>query len=105
MAEARARDKARKRAEEAQQAAAAADAAKKRTRKRVLIGGVAIVGVAGAGRRRLPRLRAVSAPDKVTASCVQTDQNGQEVVVDDDECVRGEQNFAQRQRNGGLGAA
>jgi len=87
VAEARARDKARKRAEEAQQRTAAAAAAnKKRTRKRVLIGGVAIVGVAGLVGGGYLAYKALTKPDNVTAYCTVIDQNGQEVVVDDDRC-------------------
>ncbi|WP_223885459.1 hypothetical protein [Nocardia colli] len=92
VAEARARDKARKRAEEAQQAAAAADVAKKRTRKRVMIGGVAIVGVAALVGGGYLAYRAISAPDKVTASCVKT-ENGQDIVVDDSYCGDGRRGF------------
>ncbi|WP_433201958.1 hypothetical protein ACQP1G_11310 [Nocardia sp. CA-107356] len=86
VAEARARDKARKRAEEAQRAAAAAAENKKRTRKRVLIGGVAIVGVAGLVGGGYLAYKALTKPDNVTAYCTVIDQNGQEVVVDDDRC-------------------
>ncbi|WP_433635096.1 hypothetical protein [Nocardia sp. CA-120079] len=86
VAEARARDKARKRAEEAQQAATAAAEQKKRTRKRVLIGGVAIVGVAGLVGGGYLAYRALTKPDQVTAYCTVIDQNGQEVVAPDDDC-------------------
>ncbi|WP_406231561.1 hypothetical protein [Nocardia sp. NBC_01009] len=86
VAEARARDKARKRAEEEQRAAAVAEEAKKRTRKRMLIGGVAIVGVAGLVGGGYLAYRALTKPDQVTAYCTQIDQNGKEVVVDDDLC-------------------
>ncbi|MEV5836039.1 hypothetical protein [Nocardia sp. NPDC052112] len=86
MAEARARDKARKRAEEAQRAATAAAEQKKRTRKRVLIGGVAIVGVAGLVGGGYLAYRALTKPDQVTAYCTVIDQNGQEVVAPDDQC-------------------
>ncbi|MFC9436055.1 hypothetical protein [Nocardia sp. NPDC057030] len=92
VAEARARDKARKRAEEAQQAAAAAEVAKKRTRKRVMIGGVAIVGVAALVGGGYLAYRAISAPDRVTASCVKT-ENGQDIVVDDSYCGEGRRGF------------
>ncbi len=84
VAEARARDKARKRAEEAEHAAALALAEKQRKRKRALIGGAAIVGVAaviGAGYLACQ----ASEPD-VTAYCT-TDNNGQQTVVDDNDCV------------------
>jgi len=86
VAEARARDKARKRAEEAQVAAATAAANKKRTRKRVLIGGVAIVGVAGLVGGGYLAYKALTKPDEVTAYCTVIDQNGQEVVAPDDQC-------------------
>ncbi|WP_405165968.1 hypothetical protein OG203_13330 [Nocardia sp. NBC_01499] len=99
VAEARARDKARKRAEEAQQAAVAADEAKKRTRKRVMIGGVAIVGVAAIVGGGYLAYSAITAPDKVTASCVKT-ENGQEVVVADSYCGDGRQGFV---GDGGIG--
>ena len=90
VAEARARDKARKRAEEAERAAALALEEKKRKRKRALIGGAAIVGVAavvGAGYLACQ----ASEPD-VTAYCT-TDTNGQQTVVDDNDCVAA-QNYA-----------
>lgn len=92
VAEARAREKARKRAEEAQQAAAAAEEAKKRTRKRVMIGGVAIVGVAALVGGGYLAYRALAAPDRVTAQCVKT-ENGQEIVVDDSYCGDGRPGF------------
>ncbi|MGV9333012.1 hypothetical protein [Nocardia sp. NPDC003726] len=92
VAEARAREKARKRAEEAQQAAIAAEEAKKRTRKRVMIGGVAIVGVAALVGGGYLAYRALAAPDRVTAQCVRT-ENGQEIVVDDSYCGDGRPGF------------
>nr|WP_280370047.1 hypothetical protein [Nocardia wallacei] len=90
VAEARARDKARRRAEEAQRAAEEALAAKKRTRKRLLIGGVAVVGIAAVVGAGYLTYRAVTAPDEVTAYCV-TEDNGQQTVVNDDDCVRAQQ--------------
>ncbi|WP_194289756.1 hypothetical protein [Nocardia macrotermitis] len=90
VAESRARDKARKRAEEAERAAALALEAKQRNRKRVLIGGAAIVGVAavvGAGYLACQP----SEPD-VTAYCI-TDDSGQQTVVNDNDCVAA-QNYA-----------
>ncbi|PXX64077.1 hypothetical protein DFR70_105259 [Nocardia tenerifensis] len=99
VAEARARDKARKRAEEAQRAAAAAAEAKKRTRKRVMIGGVAIVGVAALVGGGYLVYRAITAPDQVTASCVKI-ENGQEVVVPDSYCGDGRPGFV---NDGGIG--
>ncbi|MFI9509996.1 hypothetical protein [Nocardia sp. NPDC052566] len=92
VAEARARDKARKQAEEQQRAAAAAEQAKRRTRKRVMIGGVAIVGVAALVGGGYLTYRALTAPDKVTAYCVKT-VDGQEVVVDDSNCGEGRPGF------------
>ncbi|MEU2251802.1 hypothetical protein [Nocardia xishanensis] len=92
VAEARARDKARKRAADAQRAAQAAADAKKRTRKRVLIGGVAIVGVAGLVGGGYLAYRALTAPDEVTAYCVRT-ENGQEIVVEDKYCQPGQAGF------------
>ncbi|WP_024806501.1 hypothetical protein [Nocardia sp. BMG51109] len=87
VAEARARDKARKRAEDAQRAAEEALAAKKRTRKRLLIGGVAVVGIAAVVGGGYLAYRAVTKPD-VTAYCVVRDANGQEVLAPDDDCDR-----------------
>ncbi|MEU2038346.1 hypothetical protein [Nocardia niwae] len=92
VAEARAREKARRRAEEEQRAAAWAEAAKKRTRKRVMIGGVAIVGVAALVGGGYLAYRALAAPDRVTAQCVKT-ENGQEMVVDDSYCGDGRPGF------------
>ncbi|MET8653281.1 hypothetical protein [Nocardia aurea] len=94
VAEARARDKARKRAEEAQRAAVAATQNKKRNRNRVLIGGVAVVGVAGLVGGGYLAYRALTAPDSVTASCVQVNEKGQEVVVEDKFCKPGQAGFA-----------
>ena len=92
VAEARARDKARRRAEDAQRAVVAADQAKKRTRKRMMMGGVAIVGVAGLVGGGYLAYRAITAPDQVTASCVKV-EDGKEVVVDDDYCGDGRPGF------------
>nr|WP_280300487.1 hypothetical protein [Nocardia neocaledoniensis] len=104
VAEARARDKARKQAEQAQRAAAEAAEAKRRTRKRVMIGGVAVVGVAALVGGGYLAYRAVTAPDQVTASCVQIDQNGNEVVVPDDNCGDGKTNFRSDSSHGGAGS-
>ncbi|MFD4430104.1 hypothetical protein [Nocardia sp. NPDC058497] len=104
VGEARARDKARKQAEQAQRAAAEAAEAKRRTRKRVMIGGVAIVGVAALVGGGYLAYRAIAAPDQVTASCVQIDQNGNEVVVPDDKCGDGKTNFRSDTSHGGGGA-
>ncbi|MEU7765183.1 hypothetical protein AB0B25_08695 [Nocardia sp. NPDC049190] len=100
VAEARARDKARKRAEETQRAATAAAEAKKRTRKRVMIGGIAVVGVAGLVGGGYLAYRALTAPDQVTASCVKI-ENGQEVVVADDYCGDGRAGFISDSGSGG----
>ncbi|MFE9788142.1 hypothetical protein ACFYO7_22460 [Nocardia salmonicida] len=103
VGEARARDKARRQAEEAERAAAAAAEEKRRNRKRVMIGGVAIVGVAALVGGGYLAYRAITAPDQVTASCVQIDQNGQEVVVPDENCGDGKTNF-RSEGSGGHGA-
>ncbi|MFI7525707.1 hypothetical protein [Nocardia salmonicida] len=103
VGEARARDKARRQAEEAERAAAAAAEEKRRNRKRVMIGGVAIVGVAALVGGGYLAYRAITAPDQVTASCVQIDQNGQEVVVPDENCGDGKTNF-RSESSGGHGA-
>ncbi|WP_280412363.1 hypothetical protein [Nocardia asiatica] len=92
VAEARAREKARRRDEEAQRAAAWAEEAKKRTRKRVMIGGVAVVGVAALVGGGYLAYRALTAPDRVTAQCVKV-ENGQEIVVDDSYCGDGRPGF------------
>ncbi|MFD4354600.1 hypothetical protein ACFWPK_00830 [Nocardia sp. NPDC058519] len=103
VGEARARDKARRQAEEAERAAAAAAEEKRRNRKRVMIGGVAIVGVAALVGGGYLAYRAVTAPDQVTASCVQIDENGQEVVVPDENCGDGKTNFRSDGSGGGHG--
>ncbi|WP_218018193.1 hypothetical protein [Nocardia shimofusensis] len=100
VAEARARDKARREAAERARAQATAAEAKRRTRNRVLIGGVAIVGVAGLVGGGYLAYRALSAPD-VTAYCVKT-ENGEEVVVEDRYCTPGQSGFVDD--NGGSGA-
>ncbi len=104
VGEARARDKARRQADAAERAAAAAAEEKRRNRKRVMIGGVAIVGVAALVGGGYLAYRAITAPDQVTASCVQIDQNGQEVVVPDDKCGDGKTNFRSDDYSGGHGA-
>ncbi|WP_067658706.1 hypothetical protein [Nocardia harenae] len=93
VAEARARDKVRKQARDAERAAAEAAAAKKRTRNRVLIGGAAVVGIAGLVGGGYLAYLALTAPDTVTASCVRTDQNGNEIVVEDSYCGTGRPGF------------
>ncbi|BDU07723.1 hypothetical protein [Nocardia cyriacigeorgica] len=88
VAEARARDKARRKAEAEAQAAAAREEAARRTRKRVMIGGAAVVGVAALVGGGYLAYRAVAAPDQVTAYCTVIDENGNETVVEDDRCSR-----------------
>ncbi|MBL1079163.1 hypothetical protein JK358_32640 [Nocardia sp. 2] len=104
VAEARARDKARKRAEEQARAEADAEAAQKKKRKKLLIGGVAIVGVAGLVGGGYLAYKALRAPD-VTAYCtiiadtgqvvtvapgktVTATRDDQEIIVDDDYCQK-----------------
>ncbi|MFC4374842.1 hypothetical protein ACFO5K_12095 [Nocardia halotolerans] len=103
VAEARARDKARRQAEQAERAAALEAEAKRRTRNRVMMGGVAVVGIAALVGGGYLAYRAVAAPEQVTASCVQVDQNGQEVVVPDDKCGEGKPNF-RSDSGGGYGS-
>ncbi|WP_280235426.1 hypothetical protein [Nocardia cyriacigeorgica] len=88
VAEARARDKARRKAEAEAQAAIAREEAGRRTRKRVMIGGAAVVGVAALVGGGYLAYRAVAAPDQVTAYCTVVDENGNETVVEDDRCSR-----------------
>jgi hypothetical protein len=87
LGEARAREKARERAEEAERAAQEALEAKRRNRKRMLVGGVAIVGVAAVVGAGYLAYEAINRPHQVTAYCV-TDDSGQQTVVSDDDCVR-----------------
>ncbi|MEU6560804.1 hypothetical protein [Nocardia nova] len=89
VAESRARDKARKRAEEAERAAAEALENKKRNKRKMLIGGVAVAGVAAVVGAGYLAYQAVHKPH-VTASCI-TDDNGQQMVVSDDDCARAQQ--------------
>ncbi|WP_245662684.1 hypothetical protein [Nocardia vermiculata] len=93
VAEARARDKARRRAEEAERAAAEAQEHKDRTRRKMLIGGVAVAGIAAVVGAGYLAYQAASKPD-VTAYCV-VEKDGQETVAPDDQCVR-----AQNQSSG-----
>jgi len=88
VAEARARDKARKRAQEAEQAAADALEAKRRKRKKTLIGGAAVVGVAAVVGAGYLACQAAEQPD-VTAYCV-SDTSGQQTVVNDNDCTAAE---------------
>ncbi len=88
VGESRAREKARRKQAEEQRLAAeqaAKDEARRRTRKKALIGGVAVVGVVG-----LVALGyAVLSDDEVEATCI--DPNT-EVVVDDSYCASGTPN-------------
>ncbi|MGW5073958.1 hypothetical protein [Rhodococcus sp. NPDC004095] len=85
VAEARARDKARRTREEEERLAAeqaAKDEAKRRTRRKAMIGGVAVVGVVG-----LVALGySVLSSDEVEATCIDPDT---EVVVDESYCTTG----------------
>ncbi|KAA0024391.1 hypothetical protein [Antrihabitans cavernicola] len=83
VAEARARDKARRLAAEEEEAQALA-AEKKRKRNRRLIGGGAVVGLVGVVALGYSALKS----DEVNASCVK-EENGQEVVVADSYCSQG----------------
>ncbi|WP_245401181.1 hypothetical protein [Nocardia albiluteola] len=86
VAEARARDKARKRAEEAERAAAEALEAKRKRRRKALIGGAAVVGVAAIVGAGYLACQAAEQPD-VTAYCVSDNTKGQQTVVNDNDCV------------------
>lgn len=114
VAEARAREKARKRAEQQAQAEADAEVAKKKKRKKVLIGGAAVVGVAGLVGGGYLAYSAITAPE-VTAYCtiiakkgqtvalgngqtVVATQDNQEFVVADNYCEEGS-----RSSGGGMG--
>nr|WP_280384081.1 hypothetical protein [Nocardia wallacei] len=101
VAEARARDKARRRAEEAQRAAEQALADKKKQRKRLLIGGVAVVGIAAVVGAGYLTYRAVTAPDEVTASCVM-EKDGQQIVVPDEDCERAQNASSTHHYGGGF---
>lgn len=81
VAEARAREKARKRAEEQARAEADTEAAKKSKRKKLLIGGVAVIGVAGLVGGGYLAYAAITAPDDVTAYCTIIAKKGQQVAV------------------------
>lgn len=85
VGEARARDKARRAREEQDRIAAeqaAKDEAKRRTRKKAMIGGVAVVGIVG-----LVALGySVLSSDEVEATCIDPET---EVVVDDSYCATG----------------
>ncbi|WP_238846793.1 hypothetical protein [Nocardia arthritidis] len=86
LAESRARDKARKRAEEARLAAEAAAEGKRRNRKRAMIGGAAIVGVAALVGGGYLAYRTATAPDyeNVTAYCTKLEGDQKTVVPDSD---------------------
>ncbi|MBD0323618.1 MAG: hypothetical protein ICV72_09560 [Aldersonia sp.] len=81
VAEARAREQARRRNAELEQMQRAA-AEKRRKRNRRLIGGAAVVGVVALVA---VGYNVLSGNDTVTARCV-VDENGQEVVVEDRYC-------------------
>ncbi|MRH91000.1 hypothetical protein GFY24_26760 [Nocardia sp. SYP-A9097] len=80
VAEARAREKARKRAEEAERAAAEAEDAKKAKRKKLLIGSAAVVGVAALVGGGYLAYDALTTPE-VTAYCTVVAKQGQVVAV------------------------
>ncbi|WP_330182371.1 hypothetical protein OHB26_01120 [Nocardia sp. NBC_01503] len=80
VAEARAREKARKRAEEAERAAAEAEDAKKAKKKKLLIGGAAVVGVAALVGGGYLAYDALTTPE-VTAYCTVVAKQGQVVAV------------------------
>jgi hypothetical protein len=81
LAERRAREQARRRAEEAEQAAEVEEGRRKRKRKRILIGAGVTVGVVAV----IAVGYAIAQPDdEVDAQCVD-DQTG--VVVDDSNCI------------------
>lgn len=80
VAEARARDKARERAEQAAQAEIDAAETKRKKRKKLLIGGVAVVGVAGLVGGGYLAYSALTAPE-VTAYCTIIAKKGQVVSV------------------------
>lgn len=80
VAEARAREKARKRAEEAEQAAVEAEETKRKKKKKVLIGGAAVVGVAALVGGGYLAYDALTTPE-VTAYCTVVAKQGQQVAV------------------------
>ncbi len=84
VAEARARDKARRQAAEAEQQRVVA-AERKRKRNRRLMGGAAVVGVVALVA---VGYKALSGPERVSAQCI-IDENGEQKIVDDDYCSRG----------------
>ncbi|MQY28125.1 hypothetical protein [Nocardia aurantia] len=87
LGEARAREKGRERAAAAEKLAAERLEAKRRNRKRVLIGGAAVAGVATLVGAGYLAYSAANKPNEVTAYCV-TDDNNQQTVVPDDDCVK-----------------
>ncbi|MFB8009227.1 hypothetical protein [Nocardia sp. NPDC056000] len=86
VAEARAREKARKRAEEAEQAAAEAAETKRKKKKKVLIGGAAVVGVAALVGGGYLAYDALTTPE-VTAYCTVVAKKGQVVAVGNGQTV------------------
>ncbi|WP_019930033.1 hypothetical protein [Nocardia sp. BMG111209] len=87
LGEARAREKGRERAAAAERLAEERLAIKRRNRKRVLIGGAAVAGVATLVGAGYLAYSAANKPNEVTAYCV-TDDNNQQTVVPDDDCVK-----------------
>ncbi|MFF2551919.1 hypothetical protein ACFVUS_13020 [Nocardia sp. NPDC058058] len=86
VAEARAREKARKRAEEAEQAATEAAETKRKKKKKVLIGGAAVVGVAALVGGGYLAYDALTTPE-VTAYCTVVAKKGQVVAVGNGQTV------------------
>ncbi|MFC9998172.1 hypothetical protein [Nocardia sp. NPDC127526] len=80
VAEARARAKARYQAEEKAKAEAEADEAKRKSRKRLMIGGAAVVGVAALVGGGYLAYSAIKSPE-VTAYCTIIAKKGQEVTL------------------------
>ncbi|WP_245717369.1 hypothetical protein [Nocardia jejuensis] len=104
VAEARAREKAQRRAQEQAQAEIDAAEDKRKKRKKLLIGGVAVVGVAALVGGGYLAYSALTAPE-VTAYCtvvankgqtvalgngqsIVADHDGQEIIVADDSCQK-----------------
>ncbi|WP_245722165.1 hypothetical protein [Nocardia crassostreae] len=114
VAEARARAKARYLAEEKARVEAEADAAKRKSRKRLMVGGAAVVGVAALVGGGYLAYSAIKSPE-VTAYCtiiakkgqevslgngktITATQDNQEIVVPDNYCADGS-----RSSGGGIG--
>ncbi|MCX4094042.1 hypothetical protein [Nocardia sp. alder85J] len=101
LGEARAREKGRERAAAAEKMAEERLEAKRRNRKRTMIGGAAVVGVAALVGAGYLAYSAANQPREVTAYCV-TDDNGQQTVVSDDDCVKA-QDYVSTYGGGGYG--